>query len=418
MAAGERRMAKHASGVDVVKADDVQQWGLQMESARGVGANVNARRSSPWLPEIDQILLVGLKHGRLGIREATNKVIALRAGLTRADCWKRLRFLRENHKGNYPAPRSWPQEVKDLLQDGYDEGGQKKRQAIKAIRELYPGLPSHTPSRFARRQGWLKRTPSDHKTRPWTDYEERKLWELAGYEPAAKIGERLGRSEGAVRCRLKMLGLSVRVKDGWSFRAFQELLHIGPSKLRRFVVQGSLRVRDPRISATSLTALWERRAASVQPSPEEVTIAAQRKKLRKGPNAYSWGSAVRLLGVSLEQVRMWIAKGELKIVDGFVTERAFQDFCRKCGPVLNRPLLGEEVRDWLVDGYALRISGEPNAGLLNPSEKHALVTRQCPSCPRRIRGNGFFTHAKKCKGRVSERKAAIPAPPLVMGTRL
>jgi hypothetical protein len=244
------------------------------------------------------------------------------------------------------------------------------------------------------------------------------LWELAGYEPAAKIGERLGRSEGAVRFRLKLLGLSVKVKDGWSLRGLQELLHVGPSRLRRFVADGSLRVRDPRISATSLAGLWERRIASTTASPEDQGVEGLRQKLRKGPKAYSWGSAARLLRVSPDQVRMWIAKGKLRIVDGFVTERAFQDFCQKCGPLLNRPLLGDEVRDWLVDGYALRVSGEANAGSVHPSEKHALVTRQCPRCPRRIRGNGFFTHVKKCKGAVSEGKVAVPAPPLSMGVRL
>ncbi len=399
-------------GMHAVEADDVQQWGLQMERARGVGANLNAKRSSPWLPEIDQILLVGLKHGRLGVHEATNKVIALRAGLTRADCWKRLRFLRENHKGNYPSPRNWPQEVKDLLRGGYNEGGQKKRQALKAIRELYPGLPSHTPSRFARRQGWLKRTASGPETRPWTDHEEQKLWELAGYEPAARIGERLGRSEGAVRCRLKMLGLSVRVKDGWSFRALQQLLHVGPSKLRRFVVQGSLRVRDPRISADSLAALWESRIALTLTSPINGAAEALRKKLRKGPNVYSWGSAVKLFGVSMEQVRAWIVKGELKIVDGFVTERAFQDFCRKCGAELNGVLLGNDIRDWLADGYTLRLPADGAAGSVPSSAKHALVTRQCQKCQRRIRGNVFFKHVKNCKGLVSEKKTSAVAASL------
>jgi hypothetical protein len=371
-----------------------------------------SKKSSAWLPEIDQILIVGMKHGPRGIREATNRVVALRSGLTRADCWQRLRFLRENGNGKYPAPRNWPSEIKDLLRDGYKEGGQKKRQAIKTIRELYPGLPSHTPSRFARRQGWLKHAATDHQARPWTKQEEQKLWELAGYERAAKIGERLGRSEGAVRFRLKLLGLSVKVKDGWSLRGLQELLHVGPSRLRRFVADGSLRVRDPRISASSFAALWEWRITSMTSSPEDQGVEAIRQKLRKGPNAYSWGSAAKLLRVSLEQVRMWIAKGELKIVDGFVTERAFQDFCRKCGPILNRLLLGQEVRDWLVDGYALRASGEPTAGSVHPSEKHALVTRQCPRCPRRIRGNGFFTHVKNCKGAVSEVKVAPPVPPL------
>lgn len=404
--------------MDVVKADDGQQWGLQMERARGVSANLNGQRHSPWLPEIDQILLVGLKHGRIGIREATNKVIALRAGLTRGDCWKRLRFLRESNNGGHPAPRTWPQEVKDLLREGYREGGQKKRQALKAIRELYPGLPSHTPSRFARRQGWLRNIASDHKTRPWTDHEERKLWELAGYETAARIGERLGRSEGAVRCRLKMLGLSVRVKDGWSFRALQQLLHVGPSKLRRFVVQGSLRVRDPRISANSLAALWESRIASTVTSPLNGAAGTLQKKLRRGPKAYSWGSTVKVLGVSMEQVRAWIIKGELKIVDGFVTERAFQDFCRKCGAELNGALLGNDIRDWLADGYTLRLPADGGAGALPPSAKHALVTRRCQKCQRRMRGNVFFKHVKNCTGAVPEGKVAIPASHLRTGMAL
>ena len=105
-----------------------------------------------------RILIVGMKHGPQGIREATNKVLALRAGLTRADCWKRLRVLREAGKGSHPAPRNWPAEVKELLREGYQQGGEKKRQAIKTVRDLYPGLPSNTPSRFARRQGWITKT--------------------------------------------------------------------------------------------------------------------------------------------------------------------------------------------------------------------------------------------------------------------
>jgi hypothetical protein len=371
-------------------------WGPQMERAHEVNRSANSRPSCLWLPEIDQILLVGMKHGPLGVREATNKVIALRVGLTRADCWKRLRFLRESNNGNHPAPRNWPQEIKDLLREGYNEGGQKKRQAIKAIRELYPGLPSRTPSRFARRQGWLKNTTTDRKPRPWTEQEERKLWELAGYEPAARIGQRLGRSEGAVRCRLKMLGLSVTVKDGWSFRALQELLHVGPGKLRRFVVQGSLRVRDPRVTTSSLTALRETQIASVIPSPLDKAAETFRRKVSKGPTAYSWGSAARLLGVSMEQLRVRIRKGELKMVDGFVTERAFQDFCSKCGPELNGILLDDEVRHWLADGYRLDLPTEKDARSVPPCEKHALVARECPKCRRHIRGNVFFRHVKNC----------------------
>jgi len=382
--------------MDVVEAA----VGSAMERAPSAHASGN-KRVVAWLPEMDRILIVGMKHGSQGIREATNKVLALGAGMTRADCWKRLRLLRETGNGSYPAPRSWPAEVKELLREGYQQGGEKKREAIKVVRDLYPGLPSNTPSRFARRQGWIPKTMQVRGRRPWTEHEERKLWELAGYETAARIAERLGRSEGAVRFRVKSLGLSVRVKDGWSFRALQEMLHVGPSKLRRFIADGSLRVRDPRISAKSLIALRDDRIAAGTVATEAVEGVPQ--KLRKNGNGYSWGSAAKLLGIDVGQVREWIVEGKLKIVDGFVTERAFQDFCKKRGLELNSALLGNEVRDWLVDGYSLPICDETVQRLVPGNQKHALVTRRCPGCRRPMRGNIFFRHIKTCTRRQTER---------------
>src|SRR5579872_1178220 len=177
--------------MDVVKAA----VGSAMESALSAHTSGN-KRVLAWLPQMDRILIVGMKHGPQGIREATNKVLALRTGLTRADCWKRLRCLRAAGNHSHPAPRNWPAEVKELLREGYEKGGGKKRQAIKAVRDLYPGLPSNAPSRFARRQGWIPKTTQVRGRRPWNEHEERKLWELAGYETAARIAERLGRSEG------------------------------------------------------------------------------------------------------------------------------------------------------------------------------------------------------------------------------
>jgi hypothetical protein len=122
---------------------------------------------------------------------------------------------------------------------------------------------------------------------------------------------------------MKALGLSVKVKDGWSFRSLQHMLRVGPPKLHRFVADGLLRVRDPRISADSLGTMVERLA----PSPE----AAERltRTLLDGPEAYSWKQVAKLLGVTVEQVRECIAKGKLKIVDTFVTDRAFEAFCKK-----------------------------------------------------------------------------------------
>jgi hypothetical protein len=365
-------------------------------------------RSIAWLPEMDRILLVGMKHGRQGVHEATNRILSLRAGLTRADCWKRLRLLRQNGDGNHPAPRNWPTEIKELLREGYREGGKKKRDALKAIRHLYPGLPSNTPSRFALRQGWISRSAQHRFRRPWTEYEQRKLWELAGYETAAKIGERLGRSEGAVRFRLKSLGLSVKVKDGWSFRALQEMLHVGPSKLRRFIADGALRVRDPRITASSLAVLAQRQLASANEA-ENGQVDAMREKLLATRKAYSWGTTAKLLSADMKQIRNWIASGELKIVDGFITERAFQDFCKQGGSELNSALLGEDVRDWLVEGYSLPPGAPKDAAGANPSQKHALITRRCPACGRQMRGNIFFRHIKNCKGKMPQTTSTLRA---------
>lgn len=354
------------------------------------------KRAITWLPEMDRILLVGMKHGAQGVHEATNRILSLRAGLTRADCWKRLRLLRENGNGSHPAPRNWPTDIKELLREGYREGGKKKREALKAIRNLYPGLPSNSPSRFARRQGWISRSTQQRSRRSWTEYEQRKLWELAGYETAAKIAERLGRSEGAVRFRLKSLGLSVKVKDGWSFRALQEMLHIGPSKLRRFIADGKLRVRDPRITASSLASLVRRQMPPANEA-EKGQADAKREELVAVRKGYSWGSAARLLSVDMEQVRRWIASGELKIVDGFVTERAFEGFCKKRGSELNGVLLGNEVRDWLVEGYSMTGPTKGDTSSVPGNEKHALITRRCPRCRRPMRGNIFFRHIRNCK---------------------
>jgi hypothetical protein len=375
-----------------------------MESASDPHASGH-RRSKGWLPEIDRILIVGMKHGAQGIREATNKVLALRAGLTRADCWKRLRSLREASNHNHPAPRNWPPEIKELLRDGYQQGGEKKRQAIQAVRALYPGLPSNTPSRFARRQGWISKTTQTRGRGAWTAQEERKLWELAGYETAARIAERLGRSEGAIRFRLKSLGLSVKVKDGWSFRALQEMLHVGPSKLRRFIAEGSLRVRDPRISAKSLIAFRSDRITTGSAPTEAVEGIPQ--KLCNNGNGYSWGSAAKLLGVDVGQLREWIVEGKLKIVDGFVTERAFHDFCKSRGSELNPILLGKEVCDWLAEGYSLPVNGETVPLSVPGTQKHALIIRRCPGCRRPMRGNIFFRHIRSCRQIISQKISGL-----------
>jgi hypothetical protein len=179
------------------------------------------------------------------------------------------------------------------------------------------------------------------------------------------------------------------------------MLHVGPSKLRRFIADGSLRVRDPRVSAKSLITLCEGRIAAGS-VPTEAVEGVPRKPC-KNANGYSWGTAAKSLGVDVEQVREWIVEGKLKVMDGFITERAFQDFCKKHGHELNGALLGNEVRDWLVEGYSLPVDAG-RASSIPGNQKHALVTRQCPGCRKPMRGNIFFRHVKNCDKRQSSER--------------
>ena len=92
-------------------------------------------------------------------------------------------------------------------------------------------------------------------SKPWTPADDDRLLNLAGYEPVPKIAQRLGRSVRAVRFRMGALGMSAKVTDGWSLRALQKLLRVGPARLRYLIGHGLLRVRDAHITAASLAGI-------------------------------------------------------------------------------------------------------------------------------------------------------------------
>jgi hypothetical protein len=288
------------------------------------------------LPAIDQLLIAGIKLGSNKKHEAINKILKLVPEWKRGDCWRRIRQLRRT-----PALASdASQELKET-----DENG-----------------PSH-------------RTPS----RPWLPEDDAKLLDLAGYEPVNQIAARLGRSERAVRFRLGALGMSARVTDGWSQRALRKLLRMSRTRLRRLVASGMLRVRDPRITRASLGSWYAKRCP------------ADPLNLPEGP--CSWKRAANALNLEVVDVEKLISAGQLKLVDTFVADRAFEDFCRKHGGEINLALIDTATRRWLVRDYGVR---ETVDGKIVPrAQKHALVIREC-WCGRRIAGNVYFRHLKHC----------------------
>jgi hypothetical protein len=283
-------------------------------------------------------------------KEAINRILDLAPQWTRGDCWKRIRHLRK-------APELAVLKVRQSSES-------RKLSSIRMTRGSARG--------------------------PWTPADEDRLLNLAGYEPVSKIAQRLGRTVGAIRFRLGALGMSARVTDGWSPRALRKMLHIRTSRLRHFIGNGILRVRDARISATSLAAYCDKNRSSLSPSTLEKVEAA----VAKNDAPFASDRVADLLGVELADVRSLISAGRLRLIDTFVTDRAFEEFCKKHGDEINTGLIDPATVKWLVTEYGVSRSAA-NSTALSRAHKHALTFREC-KCGRRIAGNAYFIHVKRC----------------------
>jgi len=300
-----------------------------------------------WLPAIDQLLIAGIKLGPRKKHDAINKILQLVPEWKRGDCWRRIRQLR----------RTSALATRNTIQDSKEPGNNGS---------------SHRPF-----------------SRPWLPEDDDKLLDWAGYEPVSKIAQRLGRSVRAVRFRLGALGMSARVKDGWSQRGLRKLLRVSRARLRHLVASGMLRVRDPRITASSLAVVCERKIQAIDSSAIQKPKAAIAEE-----DACSWKRAAKRLAVTVADVQNLIANGQLKLVDTFVTDRAFEDFCRKHGSEINMTLLDSATKKWLMSEYG--VSETADSKLLPRAQKHALVIREC-RCGRKIAGNVYFRHVRHCR---------------------
>ena len=273
----------------------------------------------PWLPQFDRLLIAGIQHGPTMKREAINKILQLAPHLTRGDCWRRIKELRR------AAKRA-------------------------ALEERHP----------AKTTKFGEATASPRPAcRPWTPADDDRLLNLAGYEPVKRIAQRLDRSVRAVRFRMAALGMSARVTDAWSLRALWKMLRVRPSRLRYFIGNGLLRVRDARVSASSLAAFCEQSQPSMGPSTIERVIVA----LLKGDEGYTWERAAELLGVSVTQVQSSISAGQLRLVDTFVTDRSFEEFCKKHGDQINTMLIDPATAEWLISEYGVSQSVADSANV-------------------------------------------------------
>jgi len=295
------------------------------------------------------VLIAGLKLGPTGKLEAINKVLQLVPAWKRGDCWRRIRQLR--------------------------------RMSVVA------GPKAQPEAQTAERKNQDRVVPRQRSCR-WTSEDDDRLLNWAGYEPVNKIAQRLGRSVRAVRFRLGAVGMSAKVSDGWSQRQLRKLLRVSPARLRHFIGTGMLRVRDPRLTIGSILALCQNNGLSLDHSAFE-KIAAAFSKLEACP----WERAADLMGIATEQLQSFICKGRLKVHDPFVTDRSFEEFCRKHGDQINLTLMDPATAKWLEDEYSVT---NGRCRPISRAQKHALVTRTC-KCGRKIAGNIYFKHVKHCR---------------------
>jgi hypothetical protein len=356
--------------------------------------------------QVDQILRDGTGRGRGGSHAAIERILKHEPGLSRTDLWQRIRQVKYP---TLPAKHSrsvWNSEDEKTLREGYQAGWQGKREAVRQLLKRHPDWRPHVIWKRAARLCLVQsvsRRGQDRSRSGWSEDDDRILLNLAGYKPARVIAKLLHRSEAAVRYRLARSDKSSRVHlEGYARSALARELHLASNTLRRFIAEGLLQVRDPRITRESIERLHrsgrldELRMNGVPATAVLAVCPSTFGKLSRAKRA--WAEVASTLSVTAQTVEKLIARGVLKLYDPRITEKSLRDFCRCHGALINSDLLNRETRDWLQStmDFVPR-AGEAVARGLTPLRKHACVIRQCQKCGRSIRGNVFFKHAKRCK---------------------
>jgi hypothetical protein len=132
--------------------------------------------------------------------------------------------------------------------------------------------------------------------------------------------------------------------------------------------------------------------------PEDSSHGHRSRAAIAEEGAYSWKRAAKLLGVTQDDIRRFISEGELRLLDTFVTDRSFEDFCRKHGNEINLSLMDRATKKWLMNEYG--ISEAADSKVVPRAQKHALIVREC-RCGRKIAGNVYFRHVRHCRPKVS-----------------
>lgn len=93
---------------------------------------------------------------------------------------------------------------------------------------------------------------SDTSRKGWSTEELQYLDTWAGTRSVGEMCQRLHRTERALRCQLHRCGLSAKVCESWSLEQLRTDMHLQTRTVRRYAVQGILRVHSAQVCTKHL----------------------------------------------------------------------------------------------------------------------------------------------------------------------
>lgn len=141
----------------------------------------------------------------------------------------------------------WTSELDEVLRFAWAQGG--LRAAHRAIRECKPTWTVYSIRKRAAALSLCKR-----KAAPWSETDvNNMLWAIDSNASLALIAERLGRSVGAVRHKLRVLGYTVESFGGYKVKEVADMLGVPIGRVRYWVAEKLLLTKGGRITESSFS---------------------------------------------------------------------------------------------------------------------------------------------------------------------
>jgi hypothetical protein len=145
----------------------------------------------------------------------------------------------------------WTPELDQVLRSSWAQGG--PRAARRAIREYQPTWTIHSIRKRAAALCLCKPRPA-----PWSDTDvNNMLWAIDSNASLALIAERLGRSVGGVRHKLRALGYTVESLGGYKVKDVADMLSLPIGRVRYWVAEKLLLTKGGRITESSFSKFLE-----------------------------------------------------------------------------------------------------------------------------------------------------------------